>query len=172
MTDKEFKNKCKQNRQNKHKLLLKPIKKWKDYSEYLESIEWQKIRKKKFEQVGKSCQNDYQYWDGDIMPKEIVEWIDENFVPAEPLRQFKLLEETRPYFGWCDVEGCGNESCSNGVAWSKTGYWKVCHDHSRDFRDGKPQPKMKQAAIKRENSRDKVTGFLPINRGYKVSKER
>jgi len=66
-----------------------------------------------------------------------------------------------PYFGWCDVYGCDNEGCSGGMAWRTTGYWTVCYKHSADFRDGKPQPKMKQIAINKEATRDKKTGFLP-----------
>lgn len=66
-----------------------------------------------------------------------------------------------PYFGWCDVEGCENEGCSGGFAWRETGYWTVCSKHADEYRKGKSQPKMKQNAIDKENSRDKVTGWLP-----------
>jgi len=66
-----------------------------------------------------------------------------------------------PYYGWCDVWGCKNEGCSGGNAWRDTGYWTVCSKHADDCRAGKPQPKMKQKSIKRENSRDKKTGCLP-----------
>ena len=69
-------------------------------------------------------------------------------------------EPKEPYFGWCDVEGCNNEGCSGGMAWNDTGYWTVCSKHSQDYRDGKSQPKMKQTAIDREESRDKKTGWL------------
>ena len=62
-------------------------------------------------------------------------------------------EEYEPYFGWCDVDGCENESCNNGTAWSKSGYWKVCYKHSAQFRNGLPQPTMKQKSVDRENSR-------------------
>ncbi len=65
-----------------------------------------------------------------------------------------------PYFGWCDVEGCENEGCSGGNAWNETGFWTVCYKHSAMYRNGAPQPLMKQSAIDRENSRDKITGFL------------
>jgi len=72
-------------------------------------------------------------------------------------------DEDEPYFGWCDVEGCENEGCSGGMAWDNTGkYWTVCHKHSQQHREGKPQPKMKQSAIERENRRDKETGFLKL----------
>lgn len=70
-------------------------------------------------------------------------------------------QEYEPYFGWCDVDGCDGEGCSGGAAWEETGYWTVCSKHSNDWRGGKPQPKMKQKAINRENSRDKETGCLP-----------
>ena len=66
-----------------------------------------------------------------------------------------------PYFGWCDVEGREEESCSGGSVWKETGYWGACTKHAYDYGMGKPQPKMKQAAIKREKSRDKKTGYLP-----------
>jgi hypothetical protein len=51
---------------------------------------------------------DYQYWDGDIMPKEVVKWIDENFiskasVPAETLvRQGRSLPDVA--CGWISVK--------------------------------------------------------------------
>ncbi len=54
-----------------------------------------------------------------------------------------LEKKYEPYFGWCDVLGCENEGCSGGNAWSDSGYWAVCTGHAQDYRDGKPQPKMK-----------------------------
>src|SRR3990172_6165415 len=69
-------------------------------------------------------------------------------------------EKYVPYFGWCDVSRCKNEGCSGGVAWKETGYWTVCTKHAASCRNGDVQPKMKQSAIKREKSRDKVTGYL------------
>lgn len=68
---------------------------------------------------------------------------------------------TEPYMGWCDVEGCDNESASNGSYYKDTGYWCLCTEHSKSAREGKPQYFMKQSAIDRENSRDKITGYLP-----------
>jgi hypothetical protein len=62
----------------------------------------------------------------------------------------------------CDVEGCKSNVSSGGCAWEETGYWSVCSQHAGESRNGKPQPKMKQSAIDRENSRDKTTGYLPI----------
>lgn len=78
-------------------------------------------------------------------------------------------QDYEPYFGWCNVEGCENEGCSGGNAWRETGYWTVCYKHSADYREGKPQPKMKQAAIDREASRGK-DGCLPAN-AIKVGKK-
>ena len=66
-----------------------------------------------------------------------------------------------PYFGWCDVEGCEEEASSGGCAWSETGHWCVCSKHLCESEENVLQPKMKQKAIDRENSRDKVTGYLP-----------
>jgi len=79
-------------------------------------------------------------------------------------KRIKQLENDEPYFGWCNVEGCEKEGCSGGNAWRGTGYWTVCDKHADDFRAGKPQPKMKQSAIDKENSRDKKTGQLPISK--------
>ena len=79
---------------------------------------------------------------------------------AEEIEIEKEINE--PYFGWCDVEGCHIEGCSGGNAWRETGYWTVCPSHAQDFRDGKPQPKMEDESIKKENSRDKKTGCLPL----------
>lgn len=66
-----------------------------------------------------------------------------------------------PYFGWCDVHGCKNEGASGGSYWRETGYWTLCYKHCDVARKGEAQPKMKAKAIKREKSRDKVTGYLP-----------
>lgn len=70
-------------------------------------------------------------------------------------------EESEPYFGWCNVEGCEMEGSCGGSCWRESGYWTICSKHSQDFRDGKPQPKMKKSAIDKEATRDNKTGFLP-----------
>jgi hypothetical protein len=96
--------------------------------------------------------SDVAYWQG--RRDELLEIVASNHDGENPVKY-------EPYFGWCDVEGCENEGSSGGVGWAETGHWTICRKHGKDFRDGKPQPKMKQEAIDRENSRDKVTGFLP-----------
>lgn len=53
-------------------------------------------------------------------------------------------EEYEPYFGWCNVEGCEREGANGGGCWRETGYWTVCSKHSQEYREGKPQPPMKQ----------------------------
>lgn len=55
----------------------------------------------------------------------------------------------------CDVDGCPEWVEAQGGMWADTGYWCLCRIHSDAFRKGKPQPKMKQRAIKREASRNK-----------------
>ena len=70
-------------------------------------------------------------------------------------------DECYSYWPQCDVDGCEGVSCSAGGCWNDTGYWIVCPEHSKQWREGKPQPQMKQRAIKRELSRDKETGILP-----------
>ncbi len=72
---------------------------------------------------------------------------------VDQLNETKQEEEYEPYCGWCDVEGCENEGANGGGCWSETGYWIVCSNHSQQHREGKDQPKMKQSAIDRENSR-------------------
>lgn len=76
-----------------------------------------------------------------------------------------MTEKYEPYFGWCDVSGCTNEGSSGGIHWRDTGYWTICYHHGQQARDGELQPKMKASAIRRENNRNKKTGFLP--RSYK-----
>lgn len=76
-----------------------------------------------------------------------------------------------PYFGWCDVEGCDQEGESGGMCWRDTGYWTVCGKHADEYRAGKPQPPMKQAAIDREGTRD-ANGWLPMNKGLSFNKSR
>jgi len=82
---------------------------------------------------------------------------------AEAYYEEKMEEYEEPYFGWCNVDGCENEGCNGGGCWRETGYWTVCSKHSKQWREGKPQPKMKQSAIDKEKTRDKKTGYLPIN---------
>ena len=53
----------------------------------------------------------------------------------------------------CDVKGCTIEPTSGGNCWPESGYWRICYKHSAMAREGKPQPIMKQAAIKREMRR-------------------
>lgn len=69
-------------------------------------------------------------------------------------------EEYEPYMGWCDVEGCNNEASIGGCEWRETGYWKICHKHSK--REIAVQPQMKQKSIEREKSR-LPDGTLPFN---------
>ena len=77
-------------------------------------------------------------------------------------KEYNVGEHYEPFFGWCDVEGCEDEGCCGGTVWRKTGYWTACIKHAQEHRDGKPQPKMKQSAIDRENSRDPETGYLTV----------
>jgi len=76
------------------------------------------------------------------------------------VEQVKELQE-RLFYSECDVENCEFPPDNQGGCWNDTGYWCVCWHHSQKFRNGEQQPKMKDEAIERENSRDKVTGFLP-----------
>jgi hypothetical protein len=72
-------------------------------------------------------------------------------------------EESEPYFGWCNVEGCEREGANGGNCWRDTGYWTVCSKHAQEYREGKPQPPMKQWAIDREKRRG-ADGVL-VNEG-------
>jgi hypothetical protein len=76
------------------------------------------------------------------------------------LRRYQK-EESEPYFGWCEVEGCVHEGSSGGACWRDSGYWTVCHHHSSEFRKGAKRPEMKRSAVERENSRG-ADGILPI----------
>jgi len=60
----------------------------------------------------------------------------------------------------CDVKGCPEWVEAQGGMWRETGYWCLCSKHSQMYREGKPQPKMKQRAINREASRGE-DGCLP-----------
>jgi len=66
---------------------------------------------------------------------------------------------SKEYWGVCDVKGCNEESCSGGMCWRDSGYWRVCRSCYQKFKEGKPQPQMKKRAIKRELNRDKY-GYL------------
>ena len=63
--------------------------------------------------------------------------------------------------GICDVEGCPGWVEAQGGMWRETGYWCLCREHSHAYREGEPQPKMKQRAIDREASRGD-DGCLPV----------
>ena len=89
-----------------------------------------------------------------VLAESVIKYLSQQPVPKE------RIEDTEPYFGWCDVEGCENEGCCGGTCWSETGHWRVCSKHSQQHREGSLQPQMKQAAIDRENSRDE-NGYLP-----------
>lgn len=88
----------------------------------------------------------------------------EEFAKSAIQDYVKVLQEidSEPYFGYCDVDGCDGEGCSGGNAWRETGYWTVCSEHSSICREGGEQPKMKQSAIDREDSRG-ADGILPHN---------
>ncbi|HDY87314.1 MAG TPA: hypothetical protein ENH82_04260 [bacterium] len=62
-----------------------------------------------------------------------------------------------PYSCWpqCDADECEGVSCNGGGCWRDTGFWSVCPKHSQEYRDGKPQPKMKESSIEREKRRGK-----------------
>lgn len=89
---------------------------------------------------------------------------EERFFQAvnDVLYRIKIYEKENyePYFGWCDVSGCKNEGSAGGLAWRETGYWTTCLKHNQEWREGKPQPKMKKEAIEREKNRDTKTGCL------------
>ncbi len=59
----------------------------------------------------------------------------------------------------CDIEGC-HEFRSPQITWGGV-YVLICDKHFHDYLTKKPLPKLKELAIKREASRDPVTGFLP-----------
>lgn len=115
-----------------------------------------------------------------MTPSEVIQKInqamcDDDLEAAEKVLEdyakFKINEHKEaekeyydnPYWYWpqCDVDGCDGVSCNGGGCWRETGYWSVCPKHSAEFREGKPQPKMRQSAINKEATRDKVTGCLP-----------
>lgn len=72
----------------------------------------------------------------------------------QAVNELMTAEDSEPYFGWCDVDGCKNEGSSGGIGWRETGYWTLCSKHLADHRAWKPCPKMKQDAIEREKLRD------------------
>ena len=100
---------------------------------------------------------------GDLIEFSLADkWIEKYADEIWKMRTEEINKElSEPYFGWCDVEGCDKEGCSGGNAWRDSGYWTVCYKHAQDYRDRKPQPKMKKASVKKESLRDKKTGYLP-----------
>jgi hypothetical protein len=59
----------------------------------------------------------------------------------------------------CEVAGCLHP-ISSGTNWGKY-YLMLCHKHASMSFKKKRRPKVKQYAIERELTRDKITGFLP-----------
>lgn len=89
-------------------------------------------------------------------------------------RGLSALESAFEVLGWpdpkyledmdgviCDVEDCAGWVVAQGGMWRETGYWCLCEKHSTAYREGKPQPRMKQRAIDREARRGE-DGRLPI----------
>ena len=70
----------------------------------------------------------------------------------------------------CDVDGCAEWVVAQGGMWREEGYWCLCRDHSRAYREGKHQPEMKQRALDREASRGE-DGCLPSVRGNEVESD-
>ena len=64
------------------------------------------------------------------------------------------------YWPQCDVDKCEGVSGCNGIYY-RPGYWCLCSKHSTEAREGAPKPKMKARAIRREKSRDPITGITP-----------
>ena len=78
---------------------------------------------------------------------EALGWEDPHYLPDEE--------------GYCcEIEGCV-EADTSGLKWGGF-YLRLCREHSKDSYDGRPCPKVKQWAIDREATRDKVTGYLPF----------
>ena len=122
-------------------------------------IDWQKLRNDFFTDCTES-QEGVDYWTGAntlkrvcLAPHDLFEWFKTKIQFRQPAVNGELPGDYEPYFGWCDIDGCENEGCSGGIAWSDTGYWTVCSEHSQIHREGKKQPKMKQKAIDREKTR-------------------
>lgn len=132
--------------------------------------------KGRFKQVLKRYVTDFYFWwhsaKGTNTRLGYEQWEKDNDLTIDVLMREagyaaatppQTPEKDNPYWYWpqCDVEGCEGVSGYNGMGWRETGYWCLCSKHSQEFRDGKPQPKMKQSSIDKEQSRDKVTGYLP-----------
>jgi hypothetical protein len=67
-----------------------------------------------------------------------------------------------PYGGECNILGCEREAENGGGCWRESGYWRVCSKHSKDYREGKPQPEMKPWAIAREKRRGTDGVLTPV----------
>ena len=59
----------------------------------------------------------------------------------------------------CEVEGC-MEADICGTHWAGL-YLHLCREHSKQQRQGKARPRIKSYALRREATRDPVTGWLP-----------
>jgi hypothetical protein len=118
-------------------------------------------KKPEKEQHNPHCHPDLEHSNSEYVDwlERFSDWLCKRLEKVEK----ELEKSNEPYFGWCDVEGCKNEASSGGCYWEETGYWKICSKHAEEHRKGASQPKMRQTAIDRENSRDKVTNYLPIN---------
>ncbi len=84
------------------------------------------------------------------------------FVALKAMAESEIDFYDHPLMGYCDVDGCEDESTSQGICWRNAGYWHCCAKHNAEYRNGSPQPKMNQTAIDREASRDE-NGILPRN---------
>lgn len=110
----------------------------------------------KRKQIEEILLNDYGFFD-DFTVDKLLDLFNISLSLTESEQEYE------PYYGWCDVEGCENEGANGGGCWRETGYWTVCSKHSQEYREGKPQPPMKQSAIDREKRRG-ADGVL-VNEG-------
>jgi hypothetical protein len=78
----------------------------------------------------------------------VIGWDDPHFVQEEG--------------NTCEIDGCMEEP-SSGQRWDDL-YLSLCYKHSSMLRNKEERPPVKQYAIKREGTRDAITGFLPQKR--------
>ena len=77
---------------------------------------------------------------------DVLGWSDPHFIPEEG--------------NTCEIKGCMSE-IGSGMNWGDL-YLSLCHKHTgMALKNSEVRPEVKEYALKRESTRDKITGFLP-----------
>jgi hypothetical protein len=112
----------------------------------------------------------------EVLERMVMQFGYQGIINGKPVIStggMSALEEAFEVLGWddphklpeegntCEIDGC-MEGIASGMRWDVF-YLHLCSKHSSMAFKKEPLPEIKQYAINREVTRDKITGFLPNN---------